>query len=265
MNRRRSSSCTTRGHPVGTSNSTMSSSEIPRGTSTAPGCCCRARRPTASGRPAARARARPPSTAPPARPRPPGTRRREERWGDVRDSAVVHRVPRVVELRPKGAESRSPRRHSFTCARPYFVGRLLLVQSLQRPVMAFVQAPAPAHRQEGTLQLVEGEVRRPHRSRQHRGVDRVELEAGFRGEEPAGQPCLVLAGGAQVHVRPAREPVLGVPGTLAMAQDDERRHRTRGYLPPSDPETKPPAPAPPPPPPAARTPSSLFRSLVNQT
>jgi len=109
--------------------------------------------------------------------------------------------------------------------------RLAFVEALERPVVTLVQSPRPLYREVAALHLVEREVRRPDRPPQHRRMDSVDLEIGLGRQQPTCFACLGLAALTEVDVRPAGEAVLGIPGALAMAEDDEGRHGARRYLP----------------------------------
>ena len=82
--------------------------------------------------------------------------------------------------------------------------------------MALVQAPVPPHREKREAHLVEGDVRRADRAGQDRGVNGVDAQLSLLGQQLPGRPGLGFALLAQVDVGPAREAVLGVPGTLTM-------------------------------------------------
>jgi hypothetical protein len=58
-------------------------------------------------------------------------------------------------------------------------------------------------------------------------VDDLDLDAGF-GQQPAALPGLLLTEVGQVDVLPPGEEVLGVPGALAVAQEDEGGHDQEG-------------------------------------
>jgi len=60
---------------------------------------------------------------------------------------------------------------------------LLLVESLQRPVVTLVETPVPSHRQPAPAGRVEGEVRGPDRPRQYRRMDDPQVEVALGGEQ----------------------------------------------------------------------------------
>ncbi len=95
--------------------------------------------------------------------------------------------------------------------------RLRLVESLQRAVVALVEAPAALHRQPHHVELVERDPQRADRTLQHRREREVERDA-LGLEQSPGLFRLLEALRGQVHVDPAREQVLEVPDALAVAQ-----------------------------------------------
>src|SRR5262245_24146083 len=62
--------------------------------------------------------------------------------------------------------------------------RFRLVQSLERAVVALVQAPALDHRNPELIELVQSDAQRENRALEHRGVGAIEDEAAL-AEQPA--------------------------------------------------------------------------------
>ena len=99
-----------------------------------------------------------------------------------------------------------------------------LVLPLQVPVVALVEAPVPAHGEPAAAGGGQGELGRADGPGEHRGVQDAQVQAlARRPGAPAGGG-LGLAGGGEVDVDPAREQVLGVPGGLAVAEQDQIEH-----------------------------------------
>ena len=106
-------------------------------------------------------------------------------------------------------------------------GRRLLVQALEGPVVALVEPPVAPDRQPEAVHLLQGQVGRPDRPGLDRCVENVHVQSGLGGHEATGRPGLVLAPPGEVHVDPAGEQVLLVPGALAVAEQDQGAHGRR--------------------------------------
>ena len=104
-----------------------------------------------------------------------------------------------------------------------------LVQALQRAVVALVEPPCVHHRQPGAVHLVECVPQRPHRALEHRGVGHIEIQARLL-QQAAGLAGLFDAGGGELHIGPAGETVLQVPGRFAVAYQHECVHGSRGAM-----------------------------------
>jgi hypothetical protein len=104
------------------------------------------------------------------------------------------------------------------------LGRLLLVQPLEVAVVPLVQRLVADDRRflRGDA---ENDVERLLSPRQHRGVGDVEAQVA---QSFAGLAGFLAAMVRQRHVDPAGEPVLEVPERLAVADEDELRHRRSG-------------------------------------
>src|SRR5205085_1657244 len=109
--------------------------------------------------------------------------------------------------------------------------RLGLVEALQRAVVALVQPPVAIRRDPQPVSDLEGEVGGADGPALERGVDDVDVELRVPEELPAAAG-LLLAEGREVHVVPAGEEVQLVPGALAVAEEDERRHGADDISPP---------------------------------
>ena len=92
-----------------------------------------------------------------------------------------------------------------------FFGGFRLVQALQGAVMPLVQAPAVHHRQPGAVHLVECVPQGAGGALEHAGVGQIKVIT-LAFEQLAGLLGLLHAGGGQVHVGPAGEAVVQVPG-----------------------------------------------------
>ena len=107
-----------------------------------------------------------------------------------------------------------------------------LVLALQVAVVAFVEAPVPADREPAAPGRRQGDLGRADGPGQDRGVQYPQVQRLLGGQQLAAGPGLGLAGRGQVHVDPAREQVVGVPGRLAVAEEDQVEHAcdgTRGW------------------------------------
>ena len=95
-----------------------------------------------------------------------------------------------------------------------------LVEALESTVMALSEPPGLVVRNpEGIHRLRDGVVGLEG-SRKDRGVSHIELKA-FLLEEMTGMHSLLLTLRGEVNVVPASEPVLEVPGGLAVADKDD--------------------------------------------
>ena len=102
--------------------------------------------------------------------------------------------------------------------------RLLLVEPLQRAVVALVQPPVAADRQPAPPGLAEGQLGGGDGPDQHRGVQDPQVEVVLGGHQRPGRPGLGLAVGAQLDVDPPGEQVLGVPDRLPVPEQDQVGH-----------------------------------------
>ena len=101
-----------------------------------------------------------------------------------------------------------------------------LVLALQVAVVALVEAPVAADREPGAAGGGQGQLGGPDGPGQDRGVQKAQVEVVDGGQELAAGAGLGLAGGGQVDVDPAGEEVLGVPGGLPVADQDQIEHAT---------------------------------------
>ena len=137
-------------------------------------------------------------------------------------------MPRIV--------GRERRRWNVVAAPPDFRLRLAvlrgglgLVQSLQRPVVAFVQPPALLDRNPHQVERVERHPQRANRAREDRRVRDVERVAAF-AQHTSGFRRLGSSSLGQIDVGPTGEPVFPVPRALAVSQQNELRHRVLRIL-----------------------------------
>src|SRR5262245_53937567 len=101
--------------------------------------------------------------------------------------------------------------------------RLRLVQPLKRSVMAFIEPPGADDGEPHQVHRVEHDPQGSDGSLQDGGEGEVEGEALLAAHLPSGSgllPALLR----QIHVGPAGEAVLAIPGALAVAQKDELMH-----------------------------------------
>src|SRR5262249_10871668 len=103
-------------------------------------------------------------------------------------------------------------------------GRLRFVQTLQRAVVPFVEAPALLDRNPQTVEAVERDVERAEGARQQRGVGDVEIVLAF-AQQSSSLSGLVAPLVPQVDVGPAGEPVLLVPRALAVTEQNDFGHK----------------------------------------
>ena len=97
---------------------------------------------------------------------------------------------------------------------------LRLVQSLQRTVVTFVQAPAALHRQPHQVHLVEHDPHGANGAFEDRGKDQVEIVA-LGLQQPAGFARFVATQIGQVHIHPAGEQIFQIPGALTVTNQYE--------------------------------------------
>ena len=102
-------------------------------------------------------------------------------------------------------------------------GGLGLVQALQAAIVALVQPPVGGLRQPHPVHAVERDPQGADRPLQDRGEGVIELDP-FRPQEITAALGLGDTGLGEVHVDPAREPVLPVPVALAVADHREIGH-----------------------------------------
>ena len=149
---------------------------------------------------------------------------RQRAGRNVAVAGVVGRVALVAGLQRRRGDVVAAPPHLHLVG-PYSSAVSFLFLPLQGAVVALVQPPVAADRQPAPPGGVEGQVGRADGPGQHRGVDHPQVEiavsAARRRPGPAG---LGLAGRGQVDVGPAGEEVLGVPGGLAVAEEDEVQH-----------------------------------------
>jgi hypothetical protein len=103
-------------------------------------------------------------------------------------------------------------------------GGLGLVEALQRPVVALVQAPVVLDRQPHHVHFIHRQPQRADRPLEHRGVGQVEGEAGL-AQHAAGGPGFGDALFGQVDIGPAGEAVVEVPGGFAVAHEYDLVHK----------------------------------------
>ena len=97
---------------------------------------------------------------------------------------------------------------------------LRLVESLQRAVVAFVEAPAALDRQPHEVHLVEHAPQRADRALEHRGEGDVGHQAGLLDLDARGARFDAALVG-KIDVMPSGEEILDVPGALAVTNEDE--------------------------------------------
>ena len=95
-----------------------------------------------------------------------------------------------------------------------------LVETLQRAVMAFVQAPAALHRQPHQVHFIEHDPHRANRTFEHRGENEIEFET-FGFEQLACFFRFVTAEVGQIDIDPASEEVFQVPSALTVTDEYE--------------------------------------------
>jgi hypothetical protein len=100
------------------------------------------------------------------------------------------------------------------------VSGLLLVQTLKRSIVPFIEAPVPSHRDPSHAHLSEGEIRSVDRSLQEAGVEHIEGNI-LVGHYNAGITSLRFSLLGQRNVCPTREDVLKIPDAFAVAEDDK--------------------------------------------
>ena len=98
-----------------------------------------------------------------------------------------------------------------------------LVESLQGPVMPFIEPPVFDHRQPGAVHFVEREPQGADGTLEHRGETHVEVPA-LGLEQLSGREGLLHAHWGQVHIRPAGETVFQIPGGFAVADQNKLVH-----------------------------------------
>ena len=101
-----------------------------------------------------------------------------------------------------------------------------LVLALQVPVVALVEPPVAADREPAAPGGGQGQLGGADGPGQDRGVQKTQVEVVDGGQELAAGAGLGLPGGGQVDVDPAGEEVLGVPGGLSVADQDQIEHVT---------------------------------------
>jgi hypothetical protein len=101
------------------------------------------------------------------------------------------------------------------------VDRLLLVQSLERSVMSFVELPSLRHRDPHPIRLLEHVPQRAYRSLLQRREGHVGEESGILNQL-ARLDDLLVSLGRQGDVDPTGEFVLEVPGRFAVTDQYER-------------------------------------------
>ena len=101
-----------------------------------------------------------------------------------------------------------------------------LVESLQVPVVAFVQSPSPMHRHPHQIHFVENEPKGAYRPLEHRGVRDVKGES-LSAQPRARIPRLLHALRGEIDIDPAREPVLPIPLALPVTEKHQIDHCAR--------------------------------------
>src|SRR5258706_2985011 len=136
-----------------------------------------------------------------------------------RVAAIVARVARIVGRQGWGRRvvAAAP---DLDLRLAIFFPRLLLVQSLQRAVVAFLEAPVALDRQPQPVQFLEDQPLRADRALEHRGVDDIGYRPG-RCDFAARLARLFDALDREVDIRPAGKQVLEVPDALAMTNHQQ--------------------------------------------
>ena len=97
---------------------------------------------------------------------------------------------------------------------------LLLVEPLQRTVVALVEPPVAIDRDEVEPRRIKANLRGVDGPAQQRGMHRARQDA-LLAEQLAGRTGLAAPLLAQVHIGPACEPVLHIPGALAVTEQNQ--------------------------------------------
>ena len=105
---------------------------------------------------------------------------------------------------------------------PVPLGGLLLIETLQRPVVTFVESPMTGDREPGEVHLRQRQIGGADRPQEDRGMDYPEIE-GFGRHVPAGFPGFLLALGGEIDIGPPGEAILEIPGRFPVTQEDEVR------------------------------------------
>ena len=100
---------------------------------------------------------------------------------------------------------------------------LCLVQPRQRTVMPFVQTPGLVDRDPDAIHGLKRQPERPDGPRQHRGVCANRSKA-FCLQQLTGAPRLRFSFRSQIDIYPTGKPVLQIPLTLTVADEDKTGH-----------------------------------------
>ena len=148
---------------------------------------------------------------------------REVGRGEIAVARVARHVVGVVggERRGRGVVAAAP---ELELPGPEFLLDGGFVLALQVSVVPLVEAPVAADGQPGAPRRGQGQLGRPDGPGQDRSVEEAQVQAVDGGQELAAGPGLGLPGRGQIDVDPPREEVLGVPGGLPMADQDQIEH-----------------------------------------
>ena len=142
---------------------------------------------------------------------------------DIRRESTVSRVvdrvfrTRDVDGRRRNVVTTPPHLHLFGAEA---LGRLLLVETLQRSVVALVESPVPLHRQPHHVHRLEREMAGQYRACLHRRVGDIEPEAFVHHRQPGRRRFTTTLVG-QVDVVPTGEQIESIPFALAVAKQHQ--------------------------------------------
>jgi len=129
-------------------------------------------------------------------------------------AGIVRRVPLVVDGQ-RGRRDVEAAPPDLGLRLAVFRGGFRLVQSLQRAIAALVQPPAFRHRNPQLIERVQRNPQRLDRALQHGREGDVEHVAAFL-QQTSSFARFLAAPIREIYVVPTGEPVLLVPGTLAV-------------------------------------------------
>ena len=98
--------------------------------------------------------------------------------------------------------------------------RLQVPEPLERAEMPLVQVPRLDDRNRRNPHRLERDAQRIDAAAQHRGEAQIRAKA-FRAEQLTGAACLLLTAWGQRDVGPAGEPMVAIPGALAVPEKYE--------------------------------------------